>query len=90
MRSEADIIQVTALTLRRLTFDLERLEQDPVWKQIRASQSILEEVPSIEETLRAFIQYHVVRDQFPHLTPGTNGPGDIDHIQLEIQCPQQL
>ncbi|MGD0904933.1 MAG: hypothetical protein ABR924_18575 [Terracidiphilus sp.] len=88
MRSAADIITVQATVTRRLSIDLERLEKDPVWNQI-LEQGQTEPTPvSLEEAMKRYLQYYIVRDQFPHQTPCTNGPGDIDFYLLEVKWPQ--
>jgi hypothetical protein len=88
MRSEADIIFVEATISRRLTFDLERLEQDPVWVQVLQQSQTEPETVSLEECMSRYLRYYIQRDRFPHQTPTTNGPGDIGEVNLEIKWPQ--
>lgn len=87
MRSASDIISVQAMTVRRLTLDLERMEKDPVWIQISETLGAVQGTVAFEEAVLGYIRHYIVRDQFPHHMPATNGPGDIDQIKLEVQCP---
>lgn len=87
MRSEVDIISVQAMTVRRLTLDLERMERDPVWIQISESLGAAPGTIIFEQAVRSYLHHYILRDQFPHNMPSTNGPGDIDQIQLEVKCP---
>lgn len=87
MRSENDMIAVKATITRRLTLDLERLERDPVWIQISGQYSIAPGDAIDDRAVQAYINHYIVRDQFPHQMPATNGPGDIDGIQLEVKWP---
>lgn len=91
MRSEADLIPVQATIRRRLSLDLERMEADPVWIQISEQLGVAPGAEGFEVAVRKYINHYVVRDQFPHLMPSTNGPGDIDEIQihLEVTWPVQ-
>lgn len=88
MRSEEDIITVQATISRRLTFDLERLERDSVWIQLIQQSQTEPEPASLEECMSRYVRHYIVRDQFPHQTPTTNGPGDIGEVNLEIKWPQ--
>ena len=92
MRSEADIIHVEVAIARRLSFDLERMEQDPVWNQIVAQNQAVADAAGeplvIEQVMARYLQHYIVRDQFPHQTPTTNGPGDIGEIKLDVRWPQ--
>jgi hypothetical protein len=88
MRSEADIIHVQATITRRLTLDLERLERDPVWLSISEQYPIVPGTEVADAMVSAYINHYILRDQFPHQTPSTNGPGDIDEIKLEIKWPK--
>lgn len=89
MRSAQDIISVQATITRRLTLDLERIESDPVFSQVAQQLGYAAGDPLTEELVGAYLQHYIVRDQFPHQTPTTNGPGDIDAIQLEVTWPGQ-
>jgi hypothetical protein len=84
MRSEADLINIQATVKRRLTLDLERLEKDPVFVQITEQLNAAPGEPSLEDAVRLYLNHYIVRDQFPHLMPATNGPGDIDEVLLEV------
>lgn len=89
MRSVADIIVVETRVTRRLSLDLERLEKDPVWIQIVSQAETEQDLVSETDLVKRYLTYYIVRDQFPHQTPTTNGPGDIDQIQLEVTWHQQ-
>jgi hypothetical protein len=88
MRSADDLITVKATITRRLTLDRERLESDPVWSQVSQQLGYVTGDPLTEELVSTYLNHYIVRDQFPHQTPTTNGPGDIDAVQLEVTWPE--
>jgi hypothetical protein len=83
MRSNEDLIPLTVLVVRRLSLDRERMELDPVWRQI--SEQVGLDTPEKQRVaVQQYVRHYTINDQFPHQMPATNGPGDIGRVDIEI------
>src|SRR3569833_9724 len=85
MREASDLVRIRVTTVRELTFDLEQLEVNPRFRSILDTlQSSSLEPPSISRAIEEYVLHYIGTDSFPYRTPGTTGPGNIHHVNVEV------
>jgi hypothetical protein len=83
MRTEEDIIRVRVGLSGILELDLERIELDPNWRQIAMTYD-LNDSQERAKALMAYVSHYVVRERFLREMPSTNGPGELNLLQMEV------
>jgi hypothetical protein len=82
MQLPEDLITIIVKSTRKVVLDLERMNQDPVW------QTIVDSNPQYNDPeilVQLYVAHYLWSDQFPHLMPSTNGPGDLDDVSIEVK-----
>lgn len=81
MQSLEDLIKVVVTSTRNVELDLERMNQDPVWRTIVDSNPTF----GADLLIQMYVGHYLQYDKFPHQMPSTNGPGDIESVSIEVK-----
>lgn len=85
MKSELDIIRIDFIVSGRIELDLERVIEDPTWRTVTSEFQLPEE---LELALRSYLSFYTRSERFLREMPGTNGPGDINLVDMEVAFGQ--
>lgn len=86
MRSPEDLIKIRVAMLSTISLDRERIIEDPVWASI-ADNLDLNNPGQVEQALYLYLESYIHRQQLfggnNVFMPSTNGPADIEVINME-------
>lgn len=70
-RSPEDLLEVRLGLMARVSLDMERIEEDPIYRQCL--------MVAADETsaLQAYLEHYITRERFLRDMPSTNGPGQL-------------
>ena len=79
-RTLDDVVSINVELKGSVSIDLERIELDPIWDELRSKYPETDTYT----LLYSYLSYYVSTDKFLSESPFTNGPGNLTLEQLEI------
>ena len=70
-RSPEDLLEVRLGLMARVSLDMERIEEDPIYRQCLMVAS------DEASALQAYLEHYITRERFLRDMPSTNGPGQL-------------
>jgi hypothetical protein len=99
MRTPEDIVNFTFTVHGSGSLDLERVEEDPIWRsvllqslrELEYTQDFEDEAvarkAAQEAAIQRYIFYYLVREELLTNNPGANGPAMIREVTFKVPVP---